>query len=449
MKKLLACLLVVVMMMATLVGCGGGAQKPAEEPSGDKAPVTAPEDTAAGEETVIQIGVYGCISGADAESGREDVNGVTAAVNWINDHGGIKWGDGTAKFEIVKIDGTSDTSQAAMAMERAITNNDLKAIIGGSSSSFTVAAMPIVDQYKIPYFAGTSANLEVSQKGYSTFFQFFAKGFRYSEVQIEFLQILADYLEMDLADVKVGILYMNNAWGTDTSAESATLCADAGIEVAVNESYPATGLTDATTLITKLRDAGCNVVFPASQAQDTKLILQTMKSMNYDPLVIGSGSGFVFPTFYEDMGDAANGVFSSCSWNWNSSNVQENDFFFNEFLPWYEENFNEFAPEQTGPCSIYMFILADILEEIQTTDSTAICDAMRALNADNCEWLRLIAPGDDADIEDNGSNMNALACMVQWQDGKPRTVYPEVIAANPILDPETLEPFAVQFDKFK
>lgn len=445
MKKLLAILLCVFV----LTGCTPKTTTTEPEKPATTAPETSdPAKTPAADDVILKIGAYGCISGSDSESGREDVNGVTAAVNWINDHGGIQWGDGRAYFEVVQIDGTSDTAQAGMAMERAITNNELVGIVGGSSSSFTVAVMPIVEKYGVPYFAGTAGNWDVSQQGYQCLFQLFAKGFRYSELQVEFLQKLSDYLQMPVDQLNVGILYMNNAWGTDTSAESADLCDKAGIQVSVNESYPATGLTDATSLITKLMNANCNVVFPASQAEDTKLILQTMKSMNYNPIVIGTGSGFVFNTFYKDMGEDANGVFSTASWNWNSANVQENKFFFDEFLPWFESQYNEFAPEQSGPCAINTFILAETIEALQSTDSQKIRDHIRSLTAENCEWLKMIA-GEPAYIDETGSNPNAIACVIQWQEGRPRTVYPEAIAANPILDSGSLQPYPAQFDKFK
>ena len=49
-----------------------------------------------------------------------------------------------------------------------------------------------------------------------------------------------------------------------------------------------------TNIVVGLKQAGCEVVFPTCYTQDAKLLFNTMKSMNYSPLIIGGGGGFLY-----------------------------------------------------------------------------------------------------------------------------------------------------------
>ena len=117
---------------------------------------------------------------------------------------------------------------------------------------------------------------------------------------------------------KVGIIYEDTDYGISTAQGNLELAKSAGLEVVFNESFPANG-SDVSSLITNLKASGAEMVLPVAFTQDAKLIFNTMSSMDYHPLILGGGAGFLYPSFAEELGDAVDGVLSVASLNWDST----------------------------------------------------------------------------------------------------------------------------------
>ncbi len=470
MKKKWLALGFAALLALSMIACGSSGSgsaaapaassaKPAEEKK-EEAPAEekkeeAPAAESAAEapaESVASIKVLagGRLSGADAESGRQDTLGVEAAAEWINNKGGIQ-ALGGAKLEVVKVDVTSDPAQSSLAIERALEANPYTiALIGPCESASIRPMLPILEEKKIITMPSSNANQELADSGYQYFFQIAPKGAEYSKAQVGFLKdVLAVDLGKDPKDLRVGILYVNSTWGEDVAAESQALCDEAGLNVVVNESYPL-GVTDVTPLVTKLQNENVDVLFPASQALDTKLIIQTMKSINYTPTIVGSGSGFLWETLHTDLGEDVNGVYSSGAWNWDSAEARECKEYWEEFVPWFEQTYGEFVHEQVGVTIVDTMLFAQALENCASTDTAAIREEILKLNADNFDWFKVIqSDGAGSRFSEKQDNPGCPATVIQWQDEKPRTIYPETAAASPVIDVATGQPYELQFDKFK
>jgi len=381
-KKIISIILVVIFVFS-LAGCvGNNAIQTTSEETGQPSSNGAKQPSTSGDVEPVRILAGGRLSGADAESVRQDTLGVEAAAKWVNSHGGIK-SLGGAKIEVTKVDVTSDPANSALAMERALqSTKDVIALIGPCESASQRPFLETIERSKIIDLAGTNSNQEIADSGYEYFFQGAPKGVEYSKAQVGFLKRLAEYLEKPLSEMRVGILYVNSTWGEDVASESAALCEEAGINVVVNESYPL-GVTDVAPLVAKLQNNNVDVLFPASQALDTKLIIQTMKAINYSPVIIGSGSGFLWNTLYEDLGEDANGIFSAGAWNWDSECCRAATTYWNEVVPWFEDEYGEFIHEQTGVTFAQTMLLVQAIENCGSRDTTVIRDELRKLTSDN------------------------------------------------------------------
>ena len=107
---------------------------------------------------------------------------------------------------------------------------------------------------------------------------------------------------------------------------------------------------------------------------------------------------------------------------------------------WYEKKFGEFLPGQGGPTLISIMLAYAAIEKAASDDPVKIRDAIRTLTRDNCEWFT-IANGYGAWDQETGQNLKAAAVMMQWQNGRPNAVFPPDLAAVPILNPATMQPF--------
>src|SRR3954447_5235999 len=113
----------------------------------------------------ILVGEYGSLTGSEATFGQSTHNGITLAVEEINAAGGI----GGRKIRVITEDDQSKAEEAANAVTKLISSNDVSAIIGEVASSNSLAAAPICQQNKVPMITPSSTYPDVTKKGNYTF----------------------------------------------------------------------------------------------------------------------------------------------------------------------------------------------------------------------------------------------------------------------------------------
>ena len=457
-RQLIGILLSTLLLFACIAGCGSSApvalDTPAPVAADTPAPVAADTPTPAPEKTptpvpvetpatpepvkTVKIGLVATITGSNAESGRQCRLGTESAVKYVNDNGGIKALDG-AKIELITVDATSDPAQAPIAVERALTDNpDIVAIDGCSTSSITLPMLPVIQQYKIPAICATAANSTITEQGCDYIFQPCHRGDQSSAMQVEFMGYLAGKLGKDPSELRLAVVFENSAWGQDVASNNKKMCENNGLTVVAEETYPSSGLTDASSIVSKLKNANVDAILPAMYVPDTKLLLNTMASMNYKPLIVGSGSALVWPSLVKDLGQDADGITSTSGWCWDTTFVSANKEFV-KILDDFEAREGEFMAEQTGASFISLMMIVQAIENGKSIEPDTIRDEISKLTAKNCPWFALINP--NSEFNENGKNIGASPVMAQWQGGKLRAVYPEAVASSPLLNPLTLESF--------
>lgn len=419
MKKLLAILLAMTMVLG-LAACASKT----ETPSNNSQQTTTSTETSASTESgdsseapaTIKIGAFYNYSGANADTGILDGDGAQHAVDFINEHGGIK-SLGGAKLELVKGDTMSDSSQAKAVAERVISENpDMVAAIGAGGSGYSVAMGTVFEKAEVPYVQnGVSAS--IPEQGYSFTFQPVPNTF--GQTQIEFIQYLNENYDYNIT--KVGIIYEDTDYGISTAAGNKELAASAGLEVVFDASFPANG-SDVSSLITNLKASGAELILPVAFTQDAKLIFNTMSSMDYHPLVLGGGAGFLFPAFAEELGDAVNGILSVGSLNWDAASFSGD---LADVATTFEQKYGYFMSEHSAGSFNNVYIIAQGLEACGTTDGATLAEAIRSLK------IPTVQTGltNVLDFTDNGANLDAKPVIIQWQkdeDGtyRPHTVFP-------------------------
>lgn len=392
---------------------------------------TAFQLVAAGEPAPVKIGIIFPMSGANADSGKQNADGCALAVKHINDAGGIK-SLGGAKIELVIADIMSDTNQCKSVAERVLQDRSIVAVTGASSSAFVLPMLPVFEKTRTPFLTAQVAPA-ITGQGYQYVFETTAMAPENAKSQIGFL----DYInkKYDLKLKKVGIIYENTEYGQSNARSAAEMATKAGLDVVFNESFPI-GIPDASALIVNLKNSGAQVVIPSCYAQDAKTLSNAMRSLSYSPVIIGGGAGFLLPAFAEELGDSVEGIISSASGNWDSRNIQSNPA-----LKKVPENFMEtygvFMTEQSVASYNIIWTLAQALEKCASRDKTVLRDTIRSLVLDS------FTVGGPQKFDETGYNVNALALMVQWQkqsDGTflPRTVYPEEYTTVEYILPESM-----------
>ena len=445
MKKLIAMLLALAMIFC-LVACSSSSDKTTDASQTQTTQETKTEDSSTSNETessssdavdTVKIGVFAAVSGVNSESGRQATLAAETAEWYINEVlGGIS-SLGGAKVETVMIDSTSDPSTASLPLEQALSNGGIVGIAGSAQSAIALTMLPILQKYQVPAVTASATNVTITEQGCEFIFQPAPKSNTFGDTKYEFLKYYADLKGIELSDLKFGIIYENSAWGSDTANSNRALVENYGLNLVYDENYEAGALTDATALVTKMKNAGVDILFPGCYANDAKLIMTACAAMDYMPIIFADGSAFTWPSLLNDLGDMVNGIISADGFVNDMVGAREFDEWqiINEH---YEEVNGEFVPGQGGPTIMSYMMIYQALEQAGVADPVAVRDQLRTFNKDNCKWLSVFYG--DVGYDETGADMGARPIMLQWQNRKPTCVYPEDAAANSVIDPLTLEP---------
>ena len=374
---------------------------------------------------VVKIAFLNPLSGSNADAGQQDYNAAILAVEDINNAGGIK-SLGGAKVELVIGDTTSDPKQAASVAERIFSRGGVAGAVGTGISGLTMPIQPIAEKYRIPIITN-SINDAITSQGYKFTFQLTPKGSQFGHTQVEFFKYLVD--RFNVKSRRAAIVYENSGYGVSTAKGIKEIAETAGLEVAMYESYPH-GFTDASPLVTKIKNSRATVLFPIAYTTDATLIINAMKSMNVNPLIIGGGAGFLWPAFGEALGDNVNGFVSVASWNWDSKCISSKPELA-DVPRRYEEKFKSFMTEHAGPTYIAVRLIAEAVDIAASADPVQVQAELRSMDL-STGFAAMMQPG-GVKFDVNGWNSGVHPVIIQWQDGKPRTVFPEKDASRPVM----------------
>src|SRR5258707_2435354 len=109
----------------------------------------------------ILVGEYGSMTGPQATFGQSTHNGIMMAADEVNAAGGING----RKIKVLSEDDQSKQEEAANAVTKLISQNNVIAILGEVASSASIAAAPICQSNKVPMITPSSTNPEVTTNG--------------------------------------------------------------------------------------------------------------------------------------------------------------------------------------------------------------------------------------------------------------------------------------------
>ena len=126
--------------------------------------------TAKVEGDTITLGAAISMTGKYSTNGKNTLDGYNYAIKRINDQGGIKVGGKSYKLAIKYYDDESTSARGAQLMERLISQDGIKFVLGPYSSGLTKAIAPVTEKYKIPMVEGNGADRDLFTNGYRYLF---------------------------------------------------------------------------------------------------------------------------------------------------------------------------------------------------------------------------------------------------------------------------------------
>jgi len=375
----------------------------------------------------IEIALLVPLTGPWAREGILERMGAEMAVDDVNAAGGVK-ALGGAKLKLLVFD-TQDTAEKAKdAAQRMLAQNpDLVGGMGCWLSTFTLAATEVTERAQLPWLT-LSYSDAITNRGFHYVFQTSPTADKQATDMVPIIMKLAES-STGKRPTKVAIIGDNTAASVSfLKPIRAHVLKDAGLTAVIDKIYTPP-LADATTLVQPVRSARPNfVLLLSTNVPDDKLLIDAFSEFGMGggklPL-IGNGGHWATPELLKTTGaDILQGmIVGLANWPGKEQATLGQRFVKRTGEPW-------FGHDSIFPYA-HVMILKQALEMAGAADRLKVADAIRRM--DMTDGPALFFPGHHLKFDDKGRRVDAELVVVQWQSGRPVTIFPQEMAiAKPI-----------------
>ena len=315
-------------------------------------PVTSEIENESGE---ITIGVVLPVTGHLASAGELMKQGLDLALDEINNAH-----SSGPKFKFIVADDASTPGGAVDAFNKLIHQDGLPVIIGPASSSATQAAFPVAQENKVVAISPTSGARGLSAIGDFVFRiplttdVVVPKGIKTTQTKLDYQRVATMY---DGSDV----------FSTDRDTALQEAFVANGIEVLTTEIFQS-GDTDFSAQLTRIRALNPDAIFVSALPPEKPGVLIQAHELDMSvPFIVSS----LTDVEVADAGAAAEGAITFVGWL-PTDDTTGNQTFVQNYSAAFGMEPNPFA--SASYASVY--ILVEAIRNAQSTDSTAIRDAL-------------------------------------------------------------------------
>jgi branched-chain amino acid transport system substrate-binding protein len=273
----IAGLLIALAAAVTMTGCGGS--------DGDN---TTP------------IAIVGPITGQYASFGAQMKNGGEMAVADINAAGGVLG----KKLDLSTGDDACDPKQA-VAVANQMTASGVKLVAGHYCSGSSIPASKVYAESDMVQISPASTNPTFTDRRAGD------NIYRVCGRDDQQGGVAGKYLASHLGDKKIAFVHDKTAYGKGLADETKKAMNEAGKQEELYEAITA-GEKDYSALVSKLKQAGVDVVYFGGYHTEAGLIIRQMRDQGMQTILMG-GDALITQEFWSITGDAGEGTLMTFS----------------------------------------------------------------------------------------------------------------------------------------
>ena len=371
----------------------------------------------------IEIAMLVPLSGAWAQQGELEKLGAELAIDDINKAGGIK-ALGGAKLKLLALDTGTSAETAKNAAQRMLAQHPN--LVGGFGcwlSTFTLAATEVTERASLPWLT-LSYSDAITDRGFHYVFQTAPTAITQAEQIVPFLLKLA-VAATHKRPQKVAIVGDNTAASVSFLKPIKDHILKQEKLTAVVDSIYTPPLANASTLVQPVRAARPDfVMLLSTNTGDDKLLVDTFAEYGMPAsklALVGNGGHWATPELLQAAGaNILQDVMVGLA-NWPGKELEGLSERYTKTTgkPWFGHN-EIFAYS-------HVQILAWALNKAGAADRKKVADAIRTMNITNGPAIYF--PGHHLQFDSKGRRVDAELVIVQWQNGKPVTVFPQKMAS--------------------
>lgn len=257
----------------------------------------------------IKIALAGPATGPVAQYGDMQKIGAMAAIEDINNAGGIN-GD---KLEGIIYDDACDPKQA-VAVANKIVNDDIQLVVGHLCSSSTEPASDIYEEEGVLMITAASTSPSITNKGHQMVFR---------TIGLDSLQgtLAAEHILNNVKPKTIAVIHDKQQYGEGLATTVKSALEKSGLSIAMFEGVTA-GDKDFSALIAKLKKEGIDFVYYGGYHPELGLILRQSKEKGFNAQFMGP-EGIVNSDLAKIAGEAAEGVLATAPKSFDQNPVNQ------------------------------------------------------------------------------------------------------------------------------
>ena len=372
-----------------------------------------------------KIGLLEPLTGPLAFEGKRHLDGYEVMRDLINAQGGVM-----GKKLVFVVGDATDPTAAGSEANRLITREGVKIITGTYSSTLCGAASEAASRQNVIYWESSCVDPRFNKRGLKNVFRTEIDATGFGWYNIEFIaKHLAPRFNLKPNQIKIAFLAEDSSYGQGVT-ESARLRAknEFGMQEVALEYYAFASTNDFSPIIAKFKQLNPDVVHHIARSNDAVLFWRQSREQNFmfKALVHAGATGYGSIDFGKALGADGNGPFVLAE----PGPGLRLDAFRPEARK-VEVDFTEAIKKRTGdePLASHrlagsgLWLLKVVLDQAKTDDLDKFRSAVLSLDMPVGSMLN----GWGVKFSETGQNANERVqhYMLQWQNGKMNTVWPE------------------------
>src|SRR6266705_4432565 len=323
----------------------------------------------------IPVGVVLPLTGREAKPGQLQKEGIELAIKQINEKGGIFVRELNQKLPLREVfyDDGSDQAKSAGLAERAMSSDDVVAVLGGYSTALGEAESVMPDRYQTPWITTGAAATSIFSRGYEYIFGALSSVDLLGYTTAQFLGGLVDHGKLKKG-LKLALALENTDHGVDYGKGIGKWIQEhpGYFSVVFSENFEL-GSTDFSGLLQKVKNARADIFLADAHLQDYITMHRQYIQTGMYHQMISYGARGPEADARKALGEATDYIFAGIWWSAKLPYPQVN-----KFVADYQA-FTGHPPDSWYPATAYdaMRVLAAAIEQAGSLNKNAIRDQLR------------------------------------------------------------------------
>lgn len=347
----------VAMGLAVLLSGCGGASKPG---GGEAGKSGAAGD---GKKWELLVGANLELSGDVAPWGEDSKQGMQLAVEELNAKSDLPF-----SIKIFYEDNASNEAKSKDAIKKLIIQNGVNVVVGAVGSNYTMAAMEVAKDERIPMITHASTNVRITKEGG----EYVSRICFHDDFQGT---VMAKFALEDLKAKTASLVIQKGNAYSEGLIDSFKKAFVAGGGTLLEEEAYQKGDTDFQTLVTKLKSANPDVVWLPGYFNEVALIIKQARASGFQKPFLG-GDGWDDPKLYALGGPTIKGNYLCNHFHPGDTNPKVQDF-----VKRYDAKFGEKPGAMAALGYDAIYCIADAAKRAGSAEAEALKNAINSLKS--------------------------------------------------------------------